>query len=320
MPNTTSWRDLRLGLFALFAVIAGGAAVLLFARVGALRGDTFTIYAATNEARGILPGSEVWLAGQKIGLVRKVEFRSVATDTANRLLLELQVLAPYQPHIRRDAVAQIRAGTSLIGAPVVYISSGDVGAPALAAGDTILSRPQDDREGISAQVAIAGESFPVIIDNVKVLGAQLQAARGTLGAIGLESYVDRAGATGSAVVGLVDRTMQGNGTVGLALRRQALASRVRLVLARTDSVRTLVTAPDPRTTIGRFRRDSTLWRTVDSLRVELALVNRLLAEPRGTAGRVLHDSALVQQVARSRRELDALLQDFARNPLRYVAF
>jgi hypothetical protein len=35
---------------------------------------------------------------------------------------------------------------------------------------------------------------------------------------------------------------------------------------------------------------------------------------------VLHDSALVQQVARSKRELDALLQDFARNPLRYVAF
>jgi hypothetical protein len=46
---------------------------------------------------------------------------------------------------------------------------------------------------------------------------------------------------------------------------------VRLALARADSVRTLVTAPDPRTSIGRFRRDSTLWRTVDSLRVELAL-------------------------------------------------
>jgi phospholipid/cholesterol/gamma-HCH transport system substrate-binding protein len=301
-------------------VIATAAAVLLFARVGALDGDAFTIYAATNEATGILPGSEVWLAGQKVGLVRKVEFRPVATDTSNRLLLELEVLEEYRTHLRQNAVAQIRAGTSLIGAPVVYISGGGISAPVLAAGDTILSRPQDDAEGISAQMAIAGESFPVIIQNVKVLNAQLNAARGTLGAIGLENYAGRVEATGSAAARLADQALKGNGTVGLSLQRQALARRVRRALAGADSVRLLVTAPDARTTLGRFRRDSTLWRTVDSVRVELDVVRLLLAEPRGTAGRVLNDSALVQQVARTSRELDALAQDVKRNPLRYVAF
>ena len=319
MAKTTGWRDLKVGLFCSAAVVATVIAVLLFARVGALSGDTFTLYAATNEATGILPGSDVWLAGQKIGLVKNVDFRPVSTDTSNRLLLELEVMEPMRQHLRRDAVAQIRAGTSLIGAPVVYISSGSAGAPALTAGDTILSRPQDDTEGVTAQLALAGEHFPIIIDNMKVLNAQLHAARGTLGAIGI-SGGDKVSATMGAVVRLKDRALGGQGTTGLALRGNALMGRAQTVLARADSVRTLVTVPDARTSLGRFRRDSSLVRMVDSVRAEIAVVQRLLAEPRGTAGRVMLDSALVRELTRTGRELDALAADVKRNPLRYISY
>jgi phospholipid/cholesterol/gamma-HCH transport system substrate-binding protein len=319
MAKHTGWGDLKFGIFCTAAVLASVVAVLLFARVGALSGDTIRLYAATNDATGILPGSEVWLAGQKVGLVKEVEFRPVSVDTANRLLVELEVLTSVQPLLRRDAVAQIRAGTSLIGAPVVYISSGDASAPMLASGDTILAQPQDDTQGVTAQLALAGEDFPVIIDNMKVLNAQLHAARGTLGAIGI-SGGSRMEATAGAATRLVDRTMNGSGTIGLSLRGQALTRRARAAMARADSVRALVTAPDARTSLGRFRRDSTLLRMVDSVRAEVAVVQRLLAEPRGTAGRVMLDSALVQQLGRTGRELDALAEDVKRNPLRYVTF
>jgi hypothetical protein len=35
---------------------------------------------------------------------------------------------------------------------------------------------------------------------------------------------------------------------------------------------------------------------------------------------VQHDRALLEEVARARRELDALIADVQRNPLRYVNF
>jgi hypothetical protein len=49
-------------------------------------------------------------------------------------------------------------------------------------------------------------------------------------------------------------------------------------------------------------------------------VRALLAEPRGMAGRALHDRAAYDQIERLERELGALMEDLRRNPLRYVVF
>jgi hypothetical protein len=98
----------------------------------------------------------------------------------------------------------------------------------------------------------------------------------------------------------------------------ATTARAKRALARVDSLRALVASNE--TSIGRFRRDSSLLRTVGSLRDEVTIVKALLDEPRGTAGRVLHDSVLTRQLGAAQRELGALLADLRKHPLRYVAF
>ena len=74
------------------------------------------------------------------------------------------------------------------------------------------------------------------------------------------------------------------------------------------------------TSLGRFRRDSTLLRQVADVRAELSIVQALLAEPRGTAGRVLADSAAQMELGRMTREMGLLFEDIKRNPMRYLAF
>src|SRR5919206_274805 len=112
MPRTLRWRKLTVGLVSLAAVVATALAVLVFGQVGALHGRTFRLYLRTSQARGLMKGSEVWLAGVKVGLVSHVEFLPpAATDTTERLLVAFDVLAPYRGHIRRDSYAQIRSGT-----------------------------------------------------------------------------------------------------------------------------------------------------------------------------------------------------------------
>ena len=61
-------------------------------------------------------------------------------------------------------------------------------------------------------------------------------------------------------------------------------------------------------------------RQVEQVRADLAIATRLLDEPRGTAGRLQRDSALVREVQRTRSEITALVADLKRNPLRYLAF
>ena len=127
MPRVEHWSQLRIGLIVLAGIIAAVAAVMLFARIGALHGKTTRLYLVTDMASGVLNGTEVWLAGTKIGLVRSVELRPPATDTAERVAIAMDVLDPYVRYIRRNSDVRIQPGGRLIGSPVVYIEVGICG-------------------------------------------------------------------------------------------------------------------------------------------------------------------------------------------------
>ncbi|HUF26558.1 MAG TPA: MlaD family protein [Gemmatimonadaceae bacterium] len=306
------------GLVLVGALIAGVLWVLLSVRIGALRGDTFRLHAVTAEARGVLKGTEVWLGGQAVGRIAEIRFRPITADTLGRLLLELEILEEYQPHIRRDSRAQIRSGGTLVGQPVLSISIGTANAPALASGDTIETLPQADAEGLTARVAAASRVFPDIARNTQLIREQMRSAGGPMGELdarGMELEVlrgraERLGRTASG----------GEGTIGLALRRgdADIGVRVEQALARVDSLRALLESE--RTSVGRFRRDTTLATHVESLREEIAAVRALFNEPAGTAGRLAADGAIALELRQLENELSAVIDDIRRRPLRYVPF
>ena len=89
-------------------------------------------------------------------------------------------------------------------------------------------------------------------------------------------------------------------------------------MARADSVRTLVGSSS--TSLGRFKRDSTLIADVADIREELATVRASLTDSRGTAGRVLHDSAAFSALGDAHAEMTLLLADLKKHPLRYNPF
>jgi len=317
-PEKTSWRSLIPGLIAVAAIVLSTVALLVFAQVGALHGDTVRVFAATDQARGLLKGSDVWLAGQKVGVVADIRFQSITTDVAQRLLLELELLEVYLPQLRRDSYAQIRTGGSLIGAQVVYLTTGTVASAAIGAGDTLRAEPQGDAESVASQIAGASQQFPAIINNVKLLSAQLESARGTLGAFGAEEGVQQLGRVGERAADLGGRAIGGEGTIGLVLRRNDHMVRARSAMARADSIRTLLASPT--TTYGRLRRDSTLIAEITSVRNEVSIVRSLLAKPVGTAGRATADSAIVRQLGLLEREFGTLKRDILRDPLRFFGF
>jgi hypothetical protein len=314
-----SWRDLIPGLLCVAALVAGVLSILLFARVGALHGSTVTVYAATSEARGVARGTEVWLNGVKVGVVDAIRFRSVDSDTSRRLLLQLSVLEKHRELIRRDASAQIRSGGTLLGAPVVFVSGGSVAAAPVTEGDTLRTLPQQDPEGLTSSFANASQEFPAIIGNVKVLAAQLRSASGTAGAIlNSDAGGDQLTLLRDRATDVVRRATAPRGTVGLALSQGDAIARVKRATAQVDSIRTLLASDAG--SFGRFRRDSTLLRTANDLRNELAIAAALLDRPAGTAGRVVRDSAIVRQVAGARVQLDSLITDIKTRPLRYWPF
>jgi phospholipid/cholesterol/gamma-HCH transport system substrate-binding protein len=320
MARRLVWADVRGGLLALLVLVAISVATLKYARVGALHGDRIRLYVRAGEARGILKGSEVWLLGQKVGLVTDIRFQPPSeSDTTNRLLIAMEVQAHYIDAVRRDAVAQIRAGGSLIGAVVVYLSPGSASAPAIRDGDTIRARPQADIEGATARFGAAAKDLPAILGNVRALRAELQAAEGTAGAL-LHEETAASGqlqSAGTQLSRLRARVGQARGSVS-RLMDGTLRARASQALARADSVRALLASPNG--SLGRLRRDSTLMTEVADIQTELARVRASLTESSGTAGRVLHDSAVFSALTEVQYEMSLLVADMKKHPLRYNPF
>ena len=320
MARRLAWSNVRGGLIALVVIVGICVATLKYARVGALRGDRFRLYAVVGAARGALKGTEVWLMGQKIGKITDIRFRSPSeSDTSTRVLVEMEVLEKYRQAMHQDAVAQIRPGGSLIGAMVVYLTPGSPSTRVIRDGDTVRAKPQSEAESAAAQLGAAAKEFPAIIGNAKAIRAEMESTTGTVGAL-VRSATGKGGALQSASIQLARlRRRLGNerGSLGRVMDG-GLGIRARTVMARADSVRTLLRSSSA--SFGRFKRDSTLIADVADIREELATVRASLTDSRGTAGRVLHDSAAFSALGDAHAEMTLLLADLKKHPLRYNPF
>jgi hypothetical protein len=316
MPHQLHWRELRGGIIAAVAIVALTLVILLFARVGALHGKKVTLYVVTDEAGGVLAGTEVWLAGEKEGVVTDVTFRPPTTDTLERLLITTEFLKDALPSVRRDSYAQIRPGGTLIGAPVVYISAGTTSAAPLRDGDTVYARPKAVIGDLAEDVGSIGPELSALGDAAKELQAKLDRPVGTIGNARTNGFEDLADVS-AGMSSLNARATRGNGTVALATRTSLMA-RASKTMAAADSIRTLMSSK--RGNLGRFRRDSTLVTKAQHLLAELDTLSALVQNPVGAIAAARSDSLLARQLEREHLLLAALIKDIKSNPMRYIRF
>jgi phospholipid/cholesterol/gamma-HCH transport system substrate-binding protein len=315
MPRHLHWSELTGGIIAAAVIAAITLAVLLFARVGGVHGKKVTLYVVTAEAPGILAGTEVWLAGQKEGVVKDVTFRPPTAPQSERVLITTEFLRDALPNVRRDSYAQIKPGGALIGTLVVAISPGTATAPPLGDGDTVYARHRAAVASLSEDIGAIGPQFAALGAATKELADKINRPIGTIGnyrASGLADLPDV-----SAGMSSLSARASGNGTIGRAIRGD-LQSRASHAMAAADSIRTLMASN--RGSLGRFRRDTTLVSNATFVLAEVDSLRALLADPVGSIDAAHSDSALTLQLARTHTLLAALIKDAKSHPLRYIRF
>ena len=315
--DRTPWSALLPGVIIAALIVAFTFAVLVFARVGRLHGDTYRLHILTDAARGVIQGTEVWLAGEKVGLVKEIRFAPPGRDTLSRLVIQLELLETVQELIREDSFGQIRSGGSLIGAPVVYITPGTSATPALADGDTVRAKPQVDTEGLTSAVALAGRELPIVMREAKQVRADMQRATSRLSELQDNGGVNLS-VVGSRAAGITRRATRGGGVVPLFMRDSTIMARVSGAMRSADTIRSLLASEA--TSFGRFKRDSSLMRQIASVRDEVSILRGLIDRSEGTAGRAVNDNAVTDALASVEKELARTIEDIKRDPLRYVRF
>jgi ABC-type transporter Mla subunit MlaD len=319
MAKSARWRDLQIGIAAVIALAVASLGVLLFARVGVIRGDKFRLFVRVSSARGLMKGSDVWIGGRRVGKVADIRFMPPAGKDADPLLIEMEILERHRRAIRRDSRAQIRAGGRLIAAPVVALGPGSIGSPGVNEGDTIRAGAQADLEAVTSRFGEATRELPAVIADVRRVSEQLRNPRGTIGAFGSERGAVELKAVRERGGRLAASLSQGGGTLGPLLSgRGEIMERAETALARADSVQQLFASPE--VAIGRFRRDATLKTTIADIQNELSIVRTMLSAARGTAGRMTQDRAIVEALMQAEREMAAIMADIRRRPFRYLNF
>jgi phospholipid/cholesterol/gamma-HCH transport system substrate-binding protein len=316
MPVRLSWRKLLPGLIATAVIISVTLGVIVFAGVGKIRGEKMRLYVVTNQAQGIIRGSDVWLAGQKVGTIDHIGFASPSADSGGRVVIAVDVLKRDAGQIRHDSRVRVRAGSNIIGPIVLYFEPGTPASPGLEDGDTLRADAQSDVQVATEKLGEATKQLPLVMADAKRVIANVRSPNGTVGA----ALRERGGAGFATLRANISKLMghnalNGNGTPSPAALVMVGA---RGALARADSIRLLVESP--RSSFGRFRRDSTLMETVGAVRDELAALRVQLDSAEGTVARFGNDSAIAQSLANTQREMALLFEDIRKRPMRYVNF
>ncbi|MDQ2766592.1 MAG: MlaD family protein [Gemmatimonadota bacterium] len=308
-----SWRKLTGGIIALVAIIGGAFAIIAFARVGSLKGDTYTAYIVADQASGIFKGTNVWLQGQKVGVVKDVDF--FPTDSLVKTVLKVEVMSQYKRFIRKDSRVEFKPGGTYVGAQVVALRIGSPSAPVLDAGDTLTRVSVIDPDLRSNELTEAGQDFPEIVGSLRAIGTDLSKTQSQFGS--LTDRSSRLTMVMTQVTALEKRNGGKKGTFSLLLRDRALADRAQLAIVRADS---LLRFTREKGTINRFAADSRLRIALASTRAELDSVRLRISREDGAAGRFLADDALQKDLEALSDQIARTLADFAKRPERYSPF
>jgi hypothetical protein len=311
MPSRQTWRKLLPGLVALAVTIFAAVGIVMFASAGSVRGDSVRLHVVSDEARGVMRGTDVWLSGQRIGVVSDIAFLPPSADTNAHVVMTVTVEADEASNIRRDSRTDVRVGARLMGPVVVYIEPGTPQSAPVADGDTLRTERRADVELAMVKLSNATSEFTPLMSDAKAVMAQMRNPRGTIGAFMTSGLPQPVHELRARLVRISNR----NGT-GVAAR--GFLARARLALARADSVRRFVASPA--SSFGRFRRDATLAAAVDDLRTELSTLEAQLRDGDGTLARVGADRALTNAVAAAKIEMAELFADMRRRPSRYINF
>jgi phospholipid/cholesterol/gamma-HCH transport system substrate-binding protein len=314
MPRDYNWTELRVGIFSAVGIVIVALGVLIFARVGALHGKKSRIVILTDHAPGVLSGTEVWLAGERIGLVDKINFRPISADTSRRVAIDADILTTFMPQIRKNAHADIRPGGNLIGSPVVYISSGTSDTPPARDGDTISTKSVGVIKDVGENVTQLVARLAVLSDSGSKALALLNSEAGAAGAFTRRGLPRIASVTGMMST-IMSKATKGNGSAGL-LARGDLGLRFRRVMSAKDSLTYMLSSGNGN--LGRFRRDSTLGPTVAHMKSEVDSLRVMMSGSSSSLAKMRTDTALAAQLKVVRAQLDSLMTDIKKHPRKYL--
>jgi phospholipid/cholesterol/gamma-HCH transport system substrate-binding protein len=273
--KTVSVRELRVGLLVLGSILI--LAFLILNASGDINPFSKKLHlkAQFADANGLREGSEVRLAGVRVGKIDKITLLPPSgVPNAPRVEALMTINGtidgrPANERIRTDSTAQQGSPSLLGNEMLINISPG-----------TAIGQPVGD-------YAILPSSTSNTVNDFATSGTDL---------------AQRLSKLSDEINGMVRDVKEGKGTVGRLFSDEALYNNLNATIRETEDVMREIRAG--RGSAGRFINDPELYNNANAIANQLRLIGDDLRAGRGTAGKLLTDDQLYIRINRTADRLD----------------
>lgn len=300
-----------LGSAIILGLMALGAGIFLLDDIIARFRSSYQVVAVLPEAPRLATGSRVWVAGNDVGDVRTVALLPAHPDGQSAVALVLRLPGRVREQVRQDSRVRITS-LNVLGVPVLDISPGNPSAAALRPGDTLYAARALSRAEVLARAARFRATLDTALAELRALQGPVEQRLASYQRVQLQLAAAQAEYQQLRVQLQASPLVAGlqSGELSAALD-QSRATMTELLQALRD-------VPERMRASGLNANASALGARAAALQRSLAALQDTMRQRGGTLDRLGRDSALVRALAGARLELDSLLADVRRRPLRYV--
>lgn len=300
------------GFLIIITLVAGSLLIFFVESIQSAFRRSYAVNIVLFGAAGLTPDSPVWVGGREVGFVSTLGLMPAGADTLERVLATVELPLHVQEYVRTDSEVRL---TSIgpMSERVIDITPGSASAPVVTSADTLRQTPQVTPQQLTEQSARVRAGLNAALAELRV---HAPAVRERL------EQTERAFAGLDQVmveVGRLDADLAANPGMAL-LRDPSFAESLAGTRAHAAELPAMIgrlrdTSGAPAETRAALSR---LQLRADSLRARLAAATAALDNPNGTLARMQQDTAIMRAVHSARAELDSLMADIRKNPLRYV--
>lgn len=183
--STAMNKNVKLGIFTITGLIIFVVTLYYLGSRSNLFGSQIRISADFTNASGIQEGSNVRLAGVKVGTVHEVKINSDSSVTIGMMLDNNSA-----QFVKKDA--KVTIGTEgLMGNKIINISEGTVGAGAVEEGDVLKAGNEADLANIMQSVLTNSRNLQDITNNLVTVTDKLMKGEGAIGKLLFDTAVEK---------------------------------------------------------------------------------------------------------------------------------
>jgi len=175
MKDSPNKRAVIVGMFVLVGILILLAGILTVGNLHTTFTKKMKITAVFDDVNGLLPGSNIWFSGVKIGTVKTLSFYG-----KSKVKIEMNIDEASQQYIRKDAFVKI-GSDGLIGNKILIIYGGSVQAGEVIEGDSLQVATVLSTEEVMNTLQQNNKNILAITNDFKIISKRFVDGQGTLG-------------------------------------------------------------------------------------------------------------------------------------------